>query len=972
LLERTGSKKRGKISFGNDTQVQRVYSFLRDVAHHRAARIQKLINISIGGSEEHHTAASIESLDKHTCNRRALLLTFISKQELRINFQSCEERELFCYLSLLLNPSIVLGFESISRERARGHIVFDVELINRSGVHKPRRLTTDVTNGVLERADFAARAETVKKLMIRSMDLEENLADKNRLWLVYMHNGATKSTNIHFPTCCLRQEFIALFKDVKKHDSADTGDLPPPPPPDEDTLTALKPGTSVRYEKGQKTRSKAESVHMAPPKANEGWAPPPPPPPKGGATAGAKTPQGMVVGPKSPLKVKSSVLSKDALTTSQHIRVAAMKDALAPKGKGLASPDGEEPSGRKGTGKGKMKKLSKEKEYAMDLQHLESQFRSGELGDLGLSVFVGTWNVGDRPPPKRNVDLRHWLGRAPNLSKAGWSGNDEQHSVPNEEAQVEEEPIRMSELLKNKGADLGSPTAASSLPPPPPPSSAKSSGKNSRSGTRTNSAAAEKEKVLHEHEHDIYAIGFQENSHKDAWVRAIAEYVGAGAQSHRTHKTPRQRAGISKEHSHIGLDSDDDDEGGGVAVGGAGADEHKDDEYVLLSVVSLWGIMLVLAVRRELRDRISGLQVSTEATGLMHVLGNKGAAAVGFCIDNTTTVAFVTCHLAARATRVQQRDENYSEISAGLNLKQHKHLNSSGIGGVGTACKVDFLNHFHHVFWCGDLNYRIDLGNMGTPKEFKHVVKISKNAHHDKVLGEPATPVAAMDGTSPGRTVRAMTTAEKDEVLKPLLAGDQLHKQMALQKCFNGFEEPPIHFPPTYRMIKGAHEYSNKKNQNPSYCDRVLWKSNRHGPATVLPTGYAGVFELNNSDHRAVAAQFKLRLIPASPCTATMTLHAPQQMSSESATPISVGRHVGGGDASFRPIAKQWNSPNAGSDRYGLNSEAGYGRVFLPSLKLKVLKEVMKKEPKKEKKDKHAEEEEVRVIDLSHRDRDSR
>jgi hypothetical protein len=43
----------------------------------------------------------------------------------------------------------------------------------------------------------------VKKLMIRSMDLEENLADKNRLWLVYMHNGATKSTNIHFPNCSI-------------------------------------------------------------------------------------------------------------------------------------------------------------------------------------------------------------------------------------------------------------------------------------------------------------------------------------------------------------------------------------------------------------------------------------------------------------------------------------------------------------------------------------------------------------------------------------------------------------------------------------------------------------------------------------------------------------------------------------------------------------------------------------------------
>ena len=40
-----------------------------------------------------------------------------------------------------------------------------------------------------------------------------------------------------------------------------------------------------------------------------------------------------------------------------------------------------------------------------------------------------------------------------------------------------------------------------------------------------------------------------------------------------------------------------------------------------------------------------------------------------------------------------------------------------------------------------------------------------------------------------------------------------------------GFAEAPINFPPTYRMIKGAAEYSNKKNQNPSYCDRVLHRA---------------------------------------------------------------------------------------------------------------------------------------------------
>jgi hypothetical protein len=38
-------------------------------------------------------------------------------------------------------------------------------------------------------------------------------------------------------------------------------------------------------------------------------------------------------------------------------------------------------------------------------------------------------------------------------------------------------------------------------------------------------------------------------------------------------------------------------------------------------------------------------------------------------------------------------------------------------------------------------------------------------------------------------------------------------------------QEPPIAFPPTYRMEKGRDEYNNKKNQNPSYTDRILYRS---------------------------------------------------------------------------------------------------------------------------------------------------
>ena len=83
-----------------------------------------------------------------------------------------------------------------------------------------------------------------------------------------------------------------------------------------------------------------------------------------------------------------------------------------------------------------------------------------------------------------------------------------------------------------------------------------------------------------------------------------------------------------------------------------------------------------------------------------------------------------------------------------------------------------------------------------------------------------------------------------------------------MQRVFVGFKEAPISFQPTYRWVKGEREYSNKKNQNPSYCDRILWKSAPGCEMKVTNTLYNGIFDLLDSDHRPVAAAFDVRTCP--------------------------------------------------------------------------------------------------------------
>lgn len=68
-----------------------------------------------------------------------------------------------------------------------------------------------------------------------------------------------------------------------------------------------------------------------------------------------------------------------------------------------------------------------------------------------------------------------------------------------------------------------------------------------------------------------------------------------------------------------------------------------------------------------------------------------------------------------------------------------------------------------------------------------------------------------------------------------------------------GFEEAPIHFPPTYKFDPNTEHYdTSSKLRIPSWTDRILWKVNpaagMHRAVEVLH--YGSVPEIKVSDHR--------------------------------------------------------------------------------------------------------------------------
>ncbi|MES1912027.1 MAG: hypothetical protein MHM6MM_004370 [Cercozoa sp. M6MM] len=249
--------------------------------------------------------------------------------------------------------------------------------------------------------------------------------------------------------------------------------------------------------------------------------------------------------------------------------------------------------------------------------------------------------------------------------------------------------------------------------------------------------------------------------------------------------------------------------------------EHVGPGHDLLAHESMWQIAVYVFVRKSLAIDVNSLEARQVACGIGNTIGNKGAVAVSFNIQGTSFV-FVCLHLAARAERLLVRRDNYRRIVTQLR-------------GMGEDEDLDFLHSFDHVVILGDLNYRTQSFSF-----------------HD--------------------SIDIVAKGEMDR----LAATDQLRSEMAEEAAFGGFAEGEIaSFAPTYRMSKTMHyrtrdeanglpaTFSNKRQQLPSWTDRVLFRSRSSVIARDFQLeAYQAHHDVLGSDHRPVSARFAVRFRP--------------------------------------------------------------------------------------------------------------
>ena len=82
---------------------------------------------------------------------------------------------------------------------------------------------------------------------------------------------------------------------------------------------------------------------------------------------------------------------------------------------------------------------------------------------------------------------------------------------------------------------------------------------------------------------------------------------------------------------------------------------------------------------------------------------------------------------------------------------------------------------------------------------------------------------------------------------------DELYEMRSQQSLYPGYTEEPIRFTPTYKceFQENNLKFINKKDQCPSFTDRILFKQNDF-TSSVAHTRYDSILDILGSDHRPV------------------------------------------------------------------------------------------------------------------------
>ena len=234
----------------------------------------------------------------------------------------------------------------------------------------------------------------------------------------------------------------------------------------------------------------------------------------------------------------------------------------------------------------------------------------------------------------------------------------------------------------------------------------------------------------------------------------------------------------------------------------------------------LWQIQMIVLARYDIKRDISGVEIATQKTGLAGgLIANKGGVVFKLAYRGHE-LCFINTHLAAHEGLEHRLDRNRMamEVQAGAR--------------VGNKL-LDPSSQFHHTFWAGDLNYRVEFRDWVLPDG-----SVDKSVPHALKM----------------KQAKQLIQLKRWDVLQ---AADELRREMLAGRVFHGFQDSPCEFPPTFKVERGYELQYNSKRV-PSYCDRILWRSSAGFGATIRQETFNAAPNLITSDHKPVWGRYRI------------------------------------------------------------------------------------------------------------------
>jgi hypothetical protein len=280
-------------------------------------------------------------------------------------------------------------------------------------------------------------------------------------------------------------------------------------------------------------------------------------------------------------------------------------------------------------------------------------------------------------------------------------------------------------------------------------------------------------------------------------------------------------------------------------------------------------MQLAIFAKVALKPHISNIDVRIENTGILHIFPNKGGLLI--CLDvYGTTLAFVSCHLAAHegVSKCEARNESIKEILGGVR-----------VGDV----RFDVSNQKHHMFWMGDMNYRLSFDGK-VPASSKRELDEQETKKRDADLKKAYDFDENEEGSdiTENKTKKEIKLANFKTASKwvegnewsVMLAKDELNREIRDNRALNGFTALQPSFPPTFKRIRHIQipkqgdkwnlttsnitDYYDEKRW-PSFTDRILHKSMPGFAPNLRNISFQSYEEIDSSDHKPVKAVYMLR-----------------------------------------------------------------------------------------------------------------